>query len=62
MSPSAIGAPNPLKTVSIRPIPRRIDELVLVEARTEPYYHYHPLARWPLRTALAGLESQPELW
>ena len=54
-------APSRLAATKIRPIAWRVDELLLVESRGHPY-HYHPLARWPLRTAPAGLESQVELW
>lgn len=54
-------APGQLTTMKIRPIAWRIDELLLVESRNDPY-RYHLLARWPLRAAPAGLESQQELW
>lgn len=55
-------APAPIPIIEIRSIPWRIDELLLVEARMEPHYHYHVLARWPLRAAPGGLESQRALW
>lgn len=54
-------APDKLATTKIQPIAWRIDELLLVESRSDPY-RYHTLAKWPLRPAPAGLESQRELW
>lgn len=55
------GAPGPLPLTKIHPIPWRIDELLLV--KTQPGTpRYHTLARWPLRPAPAGVESQRELW
>ncbi len=54
-------APGPLVATPIRPIPWRIEEVLLVEIHDD-LQRYHPLARWPLRAAPAGLESQRELW
>ena len=54
-------APSLLPLTKIPPIPWRIDELLLV--KTQPGTpRYHTLARWPLRPAPAGVESQRELW
>lgn len=55
------GAPVPLPSTPIRPIPWRIDEVQLVEIHNDAQ-RYHPLARWPLLPAPAGLESQLNLW
>lgn len=54
-------APGTLPLTKIHPIPWRIDELLLV--KTQPGTpRYQTLARWPLRPAPAGVESQHELW
>ena len=54
-------APHKLARQEIRPIPWRIDEVLLVESQGDPY-HYDVLGRWSLRPAPQGLESQRELW
>ncbi|WP_326536028.1 2'-5' RNA ligase family protein [Pseudorhodoferax sp.] len=54
-------APHKLARQPIRPIPWRIDEVLLVESQGDPY-RYNTLGRWSLRPAPQGLESQRELW
>lgn len=55
------GAHVPLASTPIRPIPWRIDEVQLVEIHNDSQ-RYHPIARWPLRAAPPGMESQLNLW